>query len=88
MSVLVSQGLEGIAAPAVPGDTLDATSQSNSESSSPSSDSEVPTFKQPSSEGLSLITKLFLATVLVGGCVAFVKSRRDHQASWREKSRA
>jgi hypothetical protein len=98
-ALCVCQGIEGTAVPMVEGDNLDVTGGSDakpikSSSSSPTknqADSKaqkpITTLKNESS-GLGWLAKLFYISLIVAGCVIFVRSRRDRSASWREKTLA
>jgi hypothetical protein len=61
-------------------DNLDVTSASKGESSTASSKSS-PMFLKPEAAGLSLWTKLFWVSVVIAGCVVFLKTRRDGSAA-------
>jgi len=76
--VLSPSGLYGNAGAAIPGDELDVTLPKGSSSSSK--------FGSASSSegGLSFMAKLFLGAIIVGGCFAFVKSRKGGKARWEK----
>jgi len=84
------EGLEGNAAPMVEGDNLDVTSTSSGGSSASTNSiaGNAPIYAKPASSGLSLMTKLFYASVILAVCVVFVKTRRDRNVGFREKNYA
>jgi len=82
MAFVYYKGLEGHAEPAIPGDDLDVTKPKNQDDGNTA-------FSVPdSSAGLSMLSKLFLASLVVTCCVIFVKTRRTASSSWSGKSMA
>jgi len=82
MAYVYHKGLEGHAGAADPNDDLDVTKPNNSNGKAASS---VP--ESSSSTGLSMMSKLFFASLVVAGCVAFVKTRRSPSSMLRSSAR-